>query len=261
MPIKVQPLHASQVPIKRSNCPPDPYLRIRDPKIAERQRGRPKNTPKAIPVAMLLPMPDPKTPDPRTPRRSTPKSASAKAKRNTPKSVKAGAPRPLRQSARRELSQWERNLSEDDTIPSGRSGVQGGPIQISEDEDQEEDNIQGTQEGQGIQEGQGMQVQGQGPKKARGRLRGSKNRNTKATIANPPSVPEPRPAPELSPVPRSRLVIKPKPRSGLMISGSTQEPAATEKRRAPASLEPPVIKRTTRSGREVRPTARALRVD
>ncbi|KAK0725631.1 hypothetical protein B0H67DRAFT_551148 [Lasiosphaeris hirsuta] len=76
-----------------------PYLRIQGAKITERQYGRLKNTPAAIPVAMLLlPGLDPKTPSPRTPGRSTPKSASAKAKctRTTPKPVKAGAPRPLR---------------------------------------------------------------------------------------------------------------------------------------------------------------------
>ncbi|KAK0729877.1 hypothetical protein B0H67DRAFT_638444 [Lasiosphaeris hirsuta] len=104
----------------------DPYLRIRSPLVAERQRGRPKNTLAAIPVAMVLPQPHPNAPSPRTLRRSqaTPKSASARAKRSKPKPVKKNAPRPMKESARRRLSNWELNISKDEGISSARSCIQ-----------------------------------------------------------------------------------------------------------------------------------------
>ncbi|KAK3352481.1 hypothetical protein B0T25DRAFT_542072 [Lasiosphaeria hispida] len=127
------------------------------------------------------------------------------------------------------------------------------PIQISEDDDEEggaqEEGTQadGTQEGQGIQEGQGMQ----GGKKPRGRPRGSKNRtnnNIKAAIAMPAES-------------RTKMALKPKPRGRLLVNGGAQEPTANKKRQATDPLEPPAVKKTTRSGRVVRPTVRALRLD
>ncbi|KAK3339858.1 hypothetical protein B0T25DRAFT_574740 [Lasiosphaeria hispida] len=211
-----------------------------NPWVAERQRGRPKNTPAAIPVAMVLPQPHPNTLNPRTTRRSqaTPKSASARAKRSKPNPVKKNAPRPLKESARRRLSSWELNLSEDEGISGPRSG-----IQIP----QENEYTQEDQEDQGVQGVQAQEVQP--VNKPRGhRLRAPKKNNTKAAITEPTE-------------PRTRLMIKDTPRPRLLISQGSQELAATKKRQATDSLEPQVTKRITRSGQEVRATARALGLD
>ncbi|KAK0729450.1 hypothetical protein B0H67DRAFT_638068 [Lasiosphaeris hirsuta] len=116
----------------------DPYLRIRNPKVATSRRGRPKNTPTALPSDLTVPSAPPSTP--RAPKRATPKSAKAanKAKKTTPKPTKANAPRPLQQSVWRRLSAFELLSSDDEAIRSTRSGGKEAPIQISEDEDMEE---------------------------------------------------------------------------------------------------------------------------